>query len=666
MKAEKLPAQRVYVLVAIMAIWGLGIGVRLYGLQIAESADYIEKAKDQQQVALKTTPRRGDILDRNGNELAISVKANSVFAHPYEIKDRQEAARVVSRLTGVSYEKLFKQFDPKNSFVWVKRKISDREKAAIEAADLPGVYFQKEFRRFYPNRDMAAHLLGYVDIDEVGRTGLEASYDDHVHGQSGKILMFRDAHGKSFQREEQAPQIGANLTTTIDKSIQFVVEKELKAAADKTRAEAISIIVMDPKTGAILAMANAPMFNPNEYASFPKSSWINHSLSLIYEPGSTFKVVAVAAALEEGLITPDEIIDCQNGSITLGRRTIRDHNPYGLLSVREIIQNSSNVGTIKIADRLGDDRLAAYIKRLGFGQRTSVDLPAEIGGLVWDLKNWEKTSFASMAIGQEIGVTPLQIVSLVAAIANGGILYKPYVVQKIQDSSGVVVKEVNPSGHRVLSETTARQIQTMLEGVVTDGTAKASKLEGYTAAGKTGTAQKATPGRGYIGHKYVASFAGFAPASNPQLAIVVVVDEPKGLYYGAEVAAPVFKRIAEQVLRSRGVLPDIPDYAPKYTATPAKKSKAAPRTPSVDVPEFKVLDAALVSPANAPADVLQLGEILLPDFSGQSFKQALTEIGKLGLEPRIMGSGRVIAQNPPAGSRVGPGARVQLKLSSKR
>lgn len=665
MKAEKLPAKRVYVLVAIMAIWGLGIGARLYGLQIAESADYIEKAKKQQQVVLKTTPRRGDILDRNGNELAISVKADSVFAHPDEIKDREDAARVLSRLTGVSYEKLFKQFDPENPFAFVKRKISDREKAAIEAAHLPGVYFLKEFRRFYPNRDMAAHLLGYVDIDEQGRTGLESKYNKRVQGQEGKILMLRDAHGKSFQREEQVPQAGANLTTTIDKSIQFVVEKELKAAADRTHAEAISIIVMDPRSGAILAMANAPMFNPNEYASFPKSSWINHSLSLSYEPGSTFKMVAIAAALEEGLTTPDEIIDCQNGSITLGRRTIKDHDPYGLLSVREIIQNSSNVGTIKIAQRLGDDRLAAYIKRLGFGQPTSVDLPAEIGGLVWAVKDWEKTSFASMAIGQEIGVTPLQIVSLVAAIANGGILYKPYVMQKIQDPSGLVIKETEPSGHRVLSEATARQLQAMLEGVVTDGTAKASKLEGYTAAGKTGTAQKATPGKGYVGHKIVASFAGFAPASNPQLAIVVVVDEPKGRYYGGEVAAPVFKAIAEQVLRSRGVIPDIPNYAPKYTAAPAKKGKATPRIPSIDVPEFKVLDAALVSPANAPADALQLGEILVPDFSGQSFKQALTEIGKLGLEHTITGSGRVIAQNPPAGSRVGPGARVQLKLSQR-
>lgn len=662
MKAEKLPAKRVYVLVAIMAIWGLRIGVQLYALQISESADYIERAKDQQQLIVKITPRRGEILDRDGNAFAISVKVDSVFARPYEMTSPSETARVLSGLTGVPYEKLAGQFDPRKSFAWVKHKISDSERAAIEQAHLPGIYFQKEFGRIYPNRYMAAHLLGYVDIDQEGMTGLERSYNTYVRGQSGRILMLRDAHGKSFQREEQVPQAGANLTTTIDKNIQFVVEKELKEAWEKTRAEAISIVVIDPRSGAILAMANAPMFNPNEYASFPNSSWINHSVSLTYEPGSTFKMVTVAAALEEGLTTPDEIIDCQNGAITLFKRTIRDHNPYGLLSVREIIQNSSNVGTIKIAQRLDQNVLAAYIKRLGFGQRTSIDLPAEVGGLVWDVKDWEKTSFASIAIGQEISVTPLQIVSLVAAIANGGILYKPYVVQKIQNPSGETT-EFKPSGHRVVSEMTARQIQEMLEGVVTDGTAKASKLEGYTAAGKTGTAQKATPGRGYIDRKFVASFAGFAPASNPQLAIVVVVDEPKGQYYGAEVAAPVFKRIAEQVLRSKGVMPDVPNYAPKYSAAPGKKSKAAPRTPSVEVPEFKVLDAALASPGNAPADALQPGEILVPDFSGQSFKQALTEVGKLGLAHTITGSGRVTAQKPAAGSRVGPGARIQLKLS---
>ena len=664
MKTEKLPARRVYVLVAIMAIWGLAIGVRLYFLQVVESSQYIEKAKDQQQVVVEITPRRGDILDSAGNELAISVKVDSVFAHPREIKDPVETARILSRLTGVSYDKLVRQFSSRKSFVWVKRKISDREKASIDDAHLTGVGFQKEFRRFYPNREMASHLLGYVDIDEEGKTGLEGRYNGPVHGQPGQIRMLIDAHGKSFHREEQVPQAGASLITTIDKNIQFIIEKELKVVAASTRAEAVSIVVMDPRSGAILAMANAPTFNPNEIADSDSSALINHSVSLTYEPGSTFKMVTVAAALEEGLTTPDEIIDCQNGAIYLFGRKISDHDPFGLLSVREIIQQSSNVGTIKIALRVGEERLAAYIARMGFGQRTSIDLPAEVVGRVRAVKNWDKASIGSVAIGQEISVTPLQIVSLVAAVANGGTLYKPYVVQKIQDPAGTVT-EIRPQGRRIMSEKTAQQLQEMLEGVVEEGTARGSRLEGYRAAGKTGTAQKAEPGKGYSGRKFVSSFVGFAPSSSPQLAIAVVVDEPKGQYYGAQVAAPAFKHIADQILRSKGVVPDIPNYAPKYSVAPTKKSKPAPRTPLPEVPEFKVLDAALASPANMPADALQLGEIVVPDFSGQSLRQVLMEVGKLGLTNVSRGSGRVTAQTPPAGSRVGPGARIQLKLSQR-
>src|SRR6185503_12191889 len=380
------------------------------------------------------------------------------------------------------------------------------------------------------------------------------------------------------------------------------------------------------RSGAILAMANSPTFNPNEAADFDPSTWINHSVSLTYEPGSTFKVVTIAAALEEGLITPDDIVDCQNGAIWLGKRKISDHDPYGLLSVREIIQNSSNVGTIKIAQKVGPELMSTYIQRFGFGRRTAVDLPAEVNGHVSALKDWGSTSYASIAIGQEVSVTPMQIVSLFAAIGNGGFLYKPYVVKKIQDpTSGTT--EMRPNGHRIMSEKVAQQLQEMLQGVVEEGTAKGSKLEGYTAAGKTGTAQKAEPGKGYSGGKFVSSFVGYAPAVNPQLAIAVVVDEPKGQHYGAQVAAPAFKHIAEQVLRSRAVVPDLPNYAPRYTATPGKgKAKAAPRPPDNEFPEVKVLDAALTLPANAP-DVLEIGEIVVPDFSGHSMRQALQEVG---------------------------------------
>jgi cell division protein FtsI (penicillin-binding protein 3) len=416
---------------------------------------------------------------------------------------------------------------------------------------------------------------------------------------------------------------------------------------------------MDPYSGAIFAMANSPTFNPNEYADSPVSSWINHSLSLTYEPGSTFKMVTVAAALEEGLITPDEVFYCENGSIVVSGRRIRDHKPYGNLTVSEIVQNSSNVGTIKIAQRVGPDKLKAYIDRYGFGEKTSVDLPAEVGGLVRDVSQWSKTSYASIAIGQELSVTPLQIASMVSTIANGGIRYKPYVVQKIQDPNGGTI-EIKPSGTRVMSQNTAQQLHDMLEDVVTDGTAKTSQLEGYRAAGKTGTAQKVDPEtRRYSHSKYVASFAGFAPVSNPRLAIVVVVDEPRGLYYGGEVAAPVFKRIAEQVLRLKSVVPDVPLYAPHYAITPNKtKNKPTPR-PNKD--PFKGPDASLVSSKEGAG--FQDGPITVPDVIGQPLLKASDTIDRLGLASASVGDGKVIWQDPPAGVHVRPGTRVQLRLS---
>ena len=660
MKKEKLPARRIRVLVVIMALWGIGIGVRLYFLQIVQSSSYIEKAQQHQEQRLEITPRRGDIFDRDGNALAISVQADSVFARPVEMKDPVGTARVLARLTGVPSADLIKKLNSSKPWVWIKRKISPQERDAIARAKLPGVGFQKEFRRFYPNREMASHLLGYVDVDEEGKTGLEGSFNGPVHGQSGEILLLRDAHGNSYQRLQQAPQPGASLTTTIDKSVQFIAEQELRAAVEKTHASAISILIMDPNSGAILGMANYPTFNPNKYRESDPSSWMNRSLSLVYEPGSTFKMVTIAAALEEGLTKPDETIYCENGSIVVFGRRVRDHKPYGVLSVREIMQNSSNVGTIKLALRVGDDRLKGYIDRFGFGRKTGVDLPAEVGGTVRETSEWTKTSIASVAIGQEVSVTPLQIASMVSTVANGGIRYTPYVVQKIQEPGGETT-EIKPNGTRAISQTTAQQVREMLEYVVTDGTAKTSRLEGYRAAGKTGTAQKIDPATGtYSTSKYVASFAGFAPVSDPRIAVVVVIDEPKGQYYGGEIAAPVFKRIAEQVLRMKSVVPDVPLYAPHYTATPEPAKERTSPKPGPKAPDFKVLEASLREGDKAPPE---FGEIVVPDFVGQSLRQAMNEAGKLGLVALSEGNGRVAGQVPPAGTQVRPGTRVRFKLS---
>jgi cell division protein FtsI (penicillin-binding protein 3) len=470
-----------------------------------------------------------------------------------------------------------------------------------------------------------------------------------------------DARGRSFNRVEQPSVPGASLVTTIDEQIQYIIEKELQAGAARTRAKGISIVAMDPRSGEILGMANYPTFNPNEYRRYSPTSWINRSISHIYEPGSTFKIATAATALEEKLTTPDELIDCQMGSIVLFGKRIRDAHKFGLLSVKEIIQNSSNVGAIKLGLRIGDERFADYIGRLGFGRPTNVDLPGEERGLTKPASRWSKISVGAISMGQEIGVTPLQIVSMVSAVANGGILYRPYVVKKIQDERQNEVRETQPQGVRIVSEATARQLQEMLEVVVTDGTARASKLAGYTAAGKTGTAQKIDESGRYAAHKYVASFAGYAPASNPTLALIVVVDEPVGAYYGAQVAAPMFKSIAEQVLRYRSVPPDVPSYAPEYTFEKEKK-RAPEKPPILEPPQPQYVTASL-----AAADLGQagVGDIAVPDFYGKSLRQVTEESLKAGLRIQSVGSGAAVEQMPPPGAYVRAGSRVKVRFSTR-
>src|SRR5437870_5585868 len=563
MKKDQSLSRRVYILIAVMGLWGTAIGARLYFLHVVHSADYKERAERQQQRTLEVSPRRGNIYDRNGNELAVSIKVDSVFVVPGEIENRKATAKTLASATGLSTHDILAKLDNDRSFVWIKRRLTDVESETIRKAKLPGIYFQKEDRRFYPQRELASHVLGYVNIDEEGMGGLEYRYNDSVRGDAGRVVIMTDARGRSFHRVEEPSMPGANLMTTIDENIQYIIEKELKAAEERTHAKGISIVAMDPHSGEILGMGNYPTFNPNEYSRYTPTSWINRSLSQVYEPGSTFKIATAAAALEEKLTTPDEVIDCQMGSIILYGHRIGDTHQYGLLSVKEIMQNSSNVGMIKLGLRIGDERFATYIDRLGFGRPTNIDLPGEERGLTKPASRWSKISIGAISMGQEIGVTSLQILSMVSAVANGGILYRPYVVKKVQDPLQGVISETEPRGLRVISEGTARQLQDMLEVVVTDGTAKDSKLDGYRAAGKTGTAQKIDEHGRYGSHKYVASFVGYAPASNPSLALIVVIDEPAGAYYGAQIAAPIFKKIAEQVLRYKSVAPDVPSYAPE-------------------------------------------------------------------------------------------------------
>jgi cell division protein FtsI (penicillin-binding protein 3) len=660
MKIDRFLAHRVYTLIGIMALWAMVIGCRLFFLHVVHSADYKQRAERQQQRTLDLSPRRGVIYDRNGNDLAVSVKVDSLFAVPDEIQNLDRTAKTLSTLVGVPKKDLTDKLGSQRLFVWVKRKLNADQAAAVRNAKLPGIYFQKEDMRYYPKRELASHVLGYVDIDEKGLGGLEYRYNDSIRGDPGRVLVMTDARGRSFNSDEQPVAPGANLITTIDQNIQYIVEKEIAATAEKTRATGISIIVMDPRSGEILGMGNYPTFNPNEFGKYSAQARINRGVSHTYEPGSTFKIVTAASAFEEGLADPAELIDCQNGVITVFGRVIHDHKRFGVLSVKEIMQKSSDVGAIKLALRVGDERFADHIAHFGFGKPTSVDLPGEERGLAKPASRWTKSSVGSIAMGQEIGVTPLQVVRMVSAVANGGILYQPYVVKKVQHPEKGILTETQPHGERAISSETAAKLQDMLEGVVTDGTAKTSKLDGYTAAGKTGTAQKIeeTTGR-YSATKYVASFAGFAPATNPLISMIVVIDEPVGLHHGGEIAAPVFKRVAEQVLRYMSVPPDVPSYAPQYVV---KRPK----------PESKPKQER--GPQPAPAGLTQLvamhpdtdlGDIVVPDFRGKSLRQVTEESLKTGLRLQSIGSGAAVEQSPPAGASVPAGASIQVRFSSR-
>ena len=652
--------RRLYILVAGMCVWAAVIGARLYFLHVVHSADYRQRAERQQQRSLPLSPRRGVIYDRNGNEMAVSIKVDSVFAVPDDIQNVDATASTLSSVLNIPKADLLRKLDVERSFVWVKRKLSGAESAALHKAKIPGIYFQKEDRRFYPKRDLAAHVLGYVDIDENGLGGLEYRFDEAVRGEAGKILVMTDARGRSFNSVEQPVAPGANLITTIDENVQYVIEKEIAAAAEKTHAKGVSIIVMDPRKGEILGMGNYPTFNPNEYAKYAPQAWVNQAVSHTYEPGSTFKIVTAASAFEEGLAEPAEVIDCQMGSIVVFGRKIHDWKPFGLLSVKQIMENSSDVGAIKLALRLGDERFADHIARLGFGKSTNVDLPAEERGTARPASRWTKSSIGSIAMGQEVTVTPLQIVRMVSVVANGGILYQPYIVKKVQHPQKGILSETEPRGERVISSETAAKLQDMLEAVVTEGTAKAGKLEGYTAAGKTGTAQKVENGR-YSQTKVVASFAGFAPATNPVISMIVMVDEPVGAHHGGDVAAPIFKRVAEQVLRYMSVPPDVPLYAPQYTVKQQKPAQPERRLPAREV-RPTLIPASFTT---TTVEAREFGDITVPDFQGKSLRQVTEESLKAGLRLQSIGSGAAVEQVPPPGANVRAGARVQVRFSAR-
>jgi len=554
---------RILILAGVALFWMTAVFGRVAYLQLFRHGEYLARASRQQRRVIEITPKRGAIYDRNMHPLAMSVPVQSAFAIPSEIKDAAMATRLLSGVLGIPSEVIREKLAVGGTFVWIQRKLPPEKAEAVKSLNLKGVYFQEENQRYYPKREMAAHVLGFVDVDEKGLGGIEHEYDNLIRGKSEKIVVMADARQRWFDGGEAQRDRGASVILTLDEKIQYIAERELAVAIEKTHAPAGTVIVQDPNSGAILALANWPKFNPNAATDAQAESRMDRAISAIYEPGSTFKLVTLAAAFDQGLIRADEVFNCENGSVLVAGHRIHDHKAYGMLTVADILANSSDVGAIKIALRLGSPKFYEYIRSFGFGTPTGIDLPGESRGLVQRLEHWGSFSIGSISMGQEVGVTPLQMVTAVSAMANGGLLYKPHVVQQMQRGDQFLALDgptpfAEPK--RAIRPETAATLRRLMEGVILNGTGKSARLDGWTAAGKTGTAQKIDPATGrYSARNVIASFTGFSPINNPAVTILVSIDSPAGYPHdGATVAAPVFKRIAEQVLPYLDVPRDVP------------------------------------------------------------------------------------------------------------
>jgi len=527
---------------------------RLFFIQLFRSDYLSEIAKKQHNLFVELEPRRGTIYDSRSRPQAVNLVMDSLFVTPRSIpdKEKEKVIRVLSQVLNLDSTALRSKLYRKKSFVWIARKIPALQADAIKKANLKGVGFIKESKRSYPNGYLASHVIGFSGLDNNGLEGLELLFDKYLKGEPGWSLVMRDARQKKldFADNMLSPVDGCDLFLSIDEIIQYIAERELDKAYNEFHAKGASIIVMDPYSGAILAMANRPTFDMNDYSKVTKDQMRNRAICDLFEPGSVFKVVTASAALEEKKVKEEDRFFCENGSYRYGNRVLHDHKPHGVLTFREVIELSSNIGTSKVAQLLGPDLLYRYIRLFGFGAKTGIDLPGEIPGMIRGPKSWSKTSILSIPMGQEVGVTALQLASAMSVIANGGQLMKPFVVREVRDKNGKIVQQFPPRlVNQVLSADTAARIRKILTGVVEEGTGKLAKIPGFSAAGKTGTAQKLEPNGTYSHDKFIASFVGFAPAEEPLITIVVSVDEPRPVYFGGVVAAPVFSNVAVDVLR---------------------------------------------------------------------------------------------------------------------
>jgi cell division protein FtsI (penicillin-binding protein 3) len=706
--ATKNGTVRLQIFAAILLVWAIIIAARLVQLQVFRYGFFVRQAARQQQRTASVAPRRGIIYDRKGQELAMTVPVDSVFAVPSEIPDQATTASILAQVLGADPQDLLAHIKAQRNFAWIARKLDAETANRIRSLNLRGIYFQKESKRFYPKRELAAQVLGYVGMDDSGLAGIEHQFDDQLRGNDGQMIITQDARRKWFGRIEKQPDPGQNVVLTIDEKIQYIAEKELEAAMQETQAVAGTIVVQNPRTGEILALANRPTFNPNLSREIKPLSLKNHAVSDAYEPGSAFKTMTYSSVLEEHLARPDETVTCDVGGIVVGGHKIHDSHKVGTVSVEQAFAESSNVCAAKMGLRLGPERLYKYIKAYGFGQQTGIELPGETRGLVKPPARWSGASIGSMAMGQEVGVTPLQMISMVSTIANGGMYTPPRIVAAVTaPQQGYQQIVFHPAEqHRVISTMTAAQMRRMMEQVVLDGTARRAILDGYTSAGKTGTAQKIDPRtHTYSKTDYVGSFIGFAPVNNPAITIAVILDSARGLHQGGQVSAPVFKRVAEQVLayldvprdveskndymrqllRARANERDMEEVNPHQAGETIELAEADP-TPAVPVapqPAKGIVPAAVktstpivatstpVPPEQETPRAPSTGTVVLdvsdgqpvPSFVGKTLREAVALAAQSGFELQVIGSGVAREQHPAAGTRMPSGSKIAVRFS---
>lgn len=528
------------------------IGARAVYLQTFRSHWLSQKAANQYERSLKFSGKRGTIYDKNLREVAVSIDVTSIAAHPQRVKNKRSASRSLGKALKIRQKVLAGKLSSDKKFVWIKRKVTPAEAEAVRRLKIAGIDFIPEHKRFYPNKTLATQVIGFTNIDDHGLEGIEFYYDDYLKGSVSNVTVLKDALGRGFDADNMAnsDSRGKNIVLTIDSNVQYVAEKALAEGVTKFSAKSGMAVVMVPKTGAVLALAHFPFFNPNALKKFDQKQWRNRIITDPFEPGSTMKIFSAAAAIESGVSSPSSIFYCENGAYSVGKHVIHDTHEHGWLSLQQIIKYSSNIGAVKFSMITGPRYLYKTFRNFGFGSKTGIDAPGETTGSLAPYTRWTKVDAGTISFGQGISVSALQLITAISAIANDGMLMQPYVVQAITDQNGRLIKSFGPKNvRRAISERTALTLTRILKSVITEGgTGVNAALEGYTVCGKTGTAQKINEDGLYSNRKYVSSFVGFAPAENPKVAVLVVVDEPKGQHYGSIVAAPVFKKITQKTV----------------------------------------------------------------------------------------------------------------------